>query len=185
MVTGPFIAGSCTLFISTNTLNSYVTCPAPKGIHPCNPWKSLCRPLCQRLVNHGPNSAHYVSVNKVDWTTAVLIRLRIVCHCFHTTKAEFKRQRPAATRSEWSANYLLCGLSQKKFTNPYSRPCLLHHSTSQWQAHLKIRARKRSITLTWDTAQASSGFSRRRRENSIRTLQAAATDWSWFRGTEK
>lgn len=117
-----------------------------------------------------------ISVNKVDWTTAMLIHLRIVCGCFHTTKPEFKRQRSAATGTGWLANYLLCGLLQKKFTNPCSMPSFLHHSTCQSQAYHKIRARNGPITLTWDTAQASSGFSRRRRENSIRTLQAAATD---------
>lgn len=53
---------------------------------------------------------------------------------------------------------------------------LLRHSTSLSQSYLKIRATNEPITLTWETAQASSGFSRRRRENSIRTLQAAATD---------
>lgn len=39
------------------------------------------------------------------------------------------------------------------------------------------------VGLTCDTAHASSGFSRRSRENSINTLHAAATDSNWFLGT--
>lgn len=41
------------------------------------------------------------------------------------------------------------------------------------------------VSLTCDTAHASSGFSKRSNENSINTLHAAATDSSWFLGTEK
>lgn len=41
------------------------------------------------------------------------------------------------------------------------------------------------LVLTCETAHASSGFSSRSNENSIRTLQAAATDCNWFLGTEK
>lgn len=41
------------------------------------------------------------------------------------------------------------------------------------------------VSLTCETAHASSGFSKRSNENSINTLHAAATDSSWFLGTTK
>lgn len=54
------------------------------------------------------------------------------------------------------------------------------------KVHLTLwLAQEVQTCLTCETAHASSGFSSRIRENSIRTLQAAATDCNWFLGTEK
>lgn len=99
-----------------------------------------------------------------------------------------QHERRAAKARDWlqqwldgQQNCLPSGLPQNKFTSP----ALCHPFSIIPQSHLRIRLRNGPVTLTWDTAQASSGFSRRRSENSIKTLQAAATDWSWFRGTEK
>lgn len=79
----------------------------------------------------------------------------------------------AATDVAWPTNNYYLPASGKVYP---LLPDTIHPSVPILPTVFKIRARNRDSALTWDTAHASSGFSRRRRENSMRTLQAAATD---------
>lgn len=85
--------------ISTSTFYSFYVTWLALWTCTWNPWKSLCSPFLPQIRAPQPQfSPLPVFVNKVHWTTVMLVHLLVSVSAFTSQRQSLERQRLVATR---------------------------------------------------------------------------------------